>query len=94
MDEALKMKNVISATHGGIEMRVIKTPGPEYVGGPMRGHCYDGTGWVECSFWKHGEKAEESRCMLFGAPDGVPKYASEALRICDKLFGVYYDGEI
>lgn len=76
------------------KLRIFKSPGPEYVGGPMRGHCYDGTGWYECFFWKHAQNIEEHRCMLFGGPEGVLKYASQALRICDKIYGTKYEGEV
>lgn len=55
------------------------------------GHCYDGCGWFECSFWKHGE-GEPSRCMLFGGKDGVRKPASESLNICNKVYGITYTG--
>ena len=77
-------------------MKVIKTPGPEYPGGPMRGHCYDGTGWRKCEFWAgHGDVSEDnhegqSRCLLFG---GASKRDSEALRVCDKVYGIQYDDE-
>jgi hypothetical protein len=73
-------------------MKVVKSAGPEYTGGPLRGHCYDGSGWTECDFWDHSES--ESRCTLFGGTDGVFKIASESLRICDKVYGVTYDGEV
>lgn len=73
-------------------MRVIKSGGPEYVNGPLRGHCYDGMGLRMCEFW-HSANGE-SKCCLFGGKDGVLKVASESLRICDKVYGVNYDGEV
>lgn len=77
-------------------MKVIKTAGPDATG-KLEGHCYDGTGWVTCDFWHgHGTKNDgegESRCMLFGGKDGVQKVASHALKCCDKIYGVDYNGE-
>jgi hypothetical protein len=58
----------------------------------MRGHCYNGTGWQVCAFWAHSEAGDLNRCMLFGVPAGVDKVASEALVICDKVYGVDYEG--
>jgi hypothetical protein len=60
------------------EEKVIKTAG----------HCYDGCGWTECSFWVHGE--DGSCCKLFG---GAEKYASEALIVCNKIYGTNYEGK-
>jgi hypothetical protein len=68
---------------------VVKSPGLLYTGGPSIGHCYnDAEG--ECSFWKHD--GEKSYCMLFGGPEGVPKFASESLSICDTVYGLFYAG--
>jgi hypothetical protein len=72
---------------------VIKTSGPESPNGRLRGHCYDGTGWRECDFWEHNEDGSESVCTLFG-PGGVDKKGSEALRVCDKIYGIEYNGEV
>ena len=73
-------------------MKVVKSAGPD-ANGKLEGHCYDGTGWVTCDFWRHGVKDEESRCMLFGGKDGVQKIASHALKCCDEIYGVDYNGE-
>jgi hypothetical protein len=73
--------------------KIIKTASKS-VNGKPRGHCYDGTGWFECSFWHRTGVPEESRCMLFGGREGVKKYASESLRICDKIYGVDYNGDV
>jgi hypothetical protein len=60
------------------------------------GHCYDGTGWFLCDFWAGhlthiGANPEgNSRCLLFG---GAEKYASEALLICNKVYGSNYEGK-
>ena len=76
-------------------MRIRKSAGPE-TNDSMRGHCYDGPGWQVCDFWAgHGMKSASnpdgpSRCLLFG---GTEKHASEALRCCDKLYGLDYEGE-
>lgn len=76
--------------------RVRKTPGPEYPDGPARGFCYDGTGWFLCDFWAGHNQANEknpdgpSRCLLFG---GAQKQDAAALRCCDKIYGVHYDGD-
>jgi len=56
----------------------------------ISGHCYDGMGWVDCDFWVHDK--DESICMLFGK-DGVPKNKSESLIICNKIYGLDYDGD-
>ncbi len=72
--------------------KIIKTAGK--TAGKIIGHCYDGCGWNECSFWKRTGQPEESRCMLFGGTNGVGKHASEALRICDKIYGVDYTGDV
>jgi len=60
------------------------------------GHCYDGCGWFECSFWSRtGENDNrEHRCRLFGGVDGVKKSASKALVVCDKIYGTSYEGEV
>lgn len=68
-------------------MKIIKTSGPEYINGPVRGHCYDD--FNECAFW---QRQPESKCLFFGA-SGVKKQASEALRACDKIYGTDYNGE-
>lgn len=52
------------------------------------GHCYNGCGWLECDFWHKDDTG--SYCKLFG--DGVKKYTSEALHICDKIYGRDYEG--
>ncbi len=56
-------------------------------------HCYDGTGWFRCSFWVSDETTKESKCMLFGV-EGVKKHLSESLKICDKIYGKSYKGEV
>lgn len=68
------------------------------------GHCYDGCGWANCSFWSTGKelvfneakaKAEEvpfSRCMLFGGKNGVEKYTSESLQCCNAIYGYHFEG--
>ena len=61
-------------------MKIIKTSG----------HCYDGPGWADCEFWRYGEN--HSECTLFGE-NGVAKEASKALIICDKVYGLNYEGE-
>lgn len=78
-------------------MKIAKSAGPNNFG-TLEGHCYDGTGWVLCDFW-YGHKTKDnsngdgvSRCMLFGVKDGVPKEASHALKCCDKIYGVDYQG--
>lgn len=53
------------------------------------GHCYDGTGYPECSFWN----MKKSKCMLFGK-NGIHKNASKSLQICNKIYGNEYDGEV
>jgi len=72
--------------------KIVKTAGQ--LGGKVIGHCYDGAGWTECSFWKRTGRTDDNRCMLFGGPDGVRKYASEALHICDVIYGVDYTGVV
>jgi hypothetical protein len=59
-------------------------------------HCYDGTGWFTCPFWKliNTENQFESRCMLFGGSEGVKKNASESLVICNKVYGSHYEGAV
>ena len=63
------------------------------------GHCYDGMGLKLCGFWAGhnsnlGKNAEGApRCLLFGGPDGVVKDASKSLNICDKIYGVWYEGD-
>ena len=71
-------------------MKIVKTAGPDELGN-FEGHCYDGTGWIDCDFWEHCQG--NSRCMLFGGKDGVPKVASHALKCCDKVYGINYSGE-
>ena len=79
--------NPISRT---IVQKVIKTGG-----GDGCGHCYDGMGYNTCHFWgghgtEFGPNSEgESRCLLFG---GAKKDASQALRICDQIYGRHYEG--
>jgi len=77
-----------------MDQKIIKTSGPEYVHGPSRGFCYDGMGLNDCSFWQHGKNSPDgkSRCMLFGG--GIEKNGSESLRICDRIFGIDFTGEI
>jgi len=87
VEEALSKESVKAG--GNI---VIKTAGPESTSGSMRGHCYDGTGWVECDFWEHS--AQDSRCMLFGGESGISKRDSESLLICDKIYGTNYNGKV
>jgi hypothetical protein len=68
---------------------IIKSAGLLYTNGPSIGHCYnDADG--ECSFWKHD--GNDSRCMFFGGKDGVKKYTSESLVVCDKIYGLHYSG--
>lgn len=57
------------------------------------GHCYDGCGWRECIYWDRTGDPNESRCLLFGCPDGVKKYASESLHVCNTVYGLTYEGE-
>jgi hypothetical protein len=55
------------------------------------GHCYDGCGWNNCSFWEFTPNAPEShKCTLFGG--GVRKLASESLVACNKIYGESYEG--
>ena len=77
----------------GPDPTIVKTSGPD-PDGKFRGHCYDGTGWVECSFWEYDKETGKSRCMLFGGPDGVSKWKSKALRICDEVYGTDYTGDV
>lgn len=51
------------------------------------GHCYDGCGWNTCDFWWI-DKNDQSRCALFG---NAVKWKSEALKICDKMYGYHYE---
>ena len=61
-------------------------------------HCYDGCGWNLCDFWaghgSHMGKNPEgvSRCMLFGGPEGIEKFKSESLHICNKIYGSDREG--
>jgi len=65
-------------------VKVIKTSG----------HCYDGMGWTDCDFWKHGDSEEtSSKCTLFGI-NGVSKDASKSLILCDRIYGLDYEGEV
>lgn len=74
--------------------KIVKTPGP----GPdlyrLKGHCYDGTGLIECDFWEHNGSTGASRCTLFGGINGVHKLDSEALEVCDRIYGPYYVGPV
>ena len=61
------------------------------------GHCYDGCGWLMCDFWDtttpckdNPGKYATTKCKLFG---NTEKYASEALKICDKTYGCCYEGK-
>ena len=57
------------------------------------GHCYDGTGWCMCPFYK-AEDGCNSRCLLFGGLNGVNKNGSKALNVCDKVYGMNYEGNV
>lgn len=59
-------------------IRIIKT----------LGHCYDGCGWNCCDFW-WVDKNDVSRCLMFG---GCIKFKSNALNICNKMYGSNYEG--
>jgi len=54
------------------------------------GHCYDSCGWLVCDFWKVNDTG--SYCTFFGQQD-IKKYASEALRICNKIYTFNYEGQ-
>ena len=57
------------------------------------GHCYDDwKGRYECYFWGHN--VVDSVCTLFGGNEGVSKEGSIALKICDKIYGLDYEGEV
>jgi hypothetical protein len=70
-------------------LRICKSAGPDEFGRSV-GHCYDGAGANECSFWDRDE-AGGSVCRLFG--EGVGKEASRCLVACDKIYGVHYCGK-
>jgi len=65
------------------EPRIIKT----------MGHCYNGTGWEKCSFYKFSEVKKVGMCKLFGGVNGVEKNSSESLVLCNKLYGEHYEGK-
>lgn len=50
------------------------------------GHCYDGCGWIDCSYWKYTKN--KSSCTLFN----VDKFKSESLNICNNVYGKDYQG--
>ncbi len=67
------------------ELKIIKSGG----------HCYDGTGWNLCPFWEHNtDNPNNCYCKLFGGLKGVQKYTSESLVICNKIYGINYEGDI
>lgn len=53
------------------------------------GHCYDGMGYTLCSFYVFDEATKIAQCRLFGR---ALKESSEALLICDKIYGANYEG--
>jgi len=57
-------------------------------------HCYDGSGWKQCEFWKttllNKDGVHITQCSLF---DNAAKYASESLIICNKIYGETYEGK-
>lgn len=57
------------------------------------GHCWEGCGWFKCDFYNTDEMAENgemaAKCDLFG---GASKWSSQALFICDKIYGKNYQG--
>ena len=55
-------------------------------------HCYDAMGWNECTWWDYSAD-KNSLCLLFGRGLGVKKDASEALNICNKIYGPDYEGK-
>lgn len=58
------------------------------------GHCYDGCGWTNCDFWEFTPNVPSShKCKLFGGGEGVIKLASKSLVICDKIYGLHYEGD-
>jgi len=57
----------------------------------LHGHCYDGTGWNECSFWNR--QPDNHRCMLF-SKDGISKNASHSLVLCNRIYGETYEGDV
>lgn len=75
--------------------KIRKSNGPEWMGGPQRGYCHNGM-YDYCDFWAgNGQwnspiKDGPSRCLLFG---GAEKHNSTALRCCDKIYGMNYEGE-
>lgn len=70
--------------------KIVKSCGIKKDGSKC-GHCYDGTGWVICSFWS--KEKDESKCTLWGM-NGIKKEASQALFICDLTYGFDYEGDV
>ncbi len=71
-------------------------------GGDGCGHCCDGCGWTLCDFYDTSEMKDKdfqglpldvdvnkAKCILFG---GAYKHSSQALFICDKIYGSNYEG--
>lgn len=56
------------------------------------GHCYDGCGWVECSFWDRS--SIQGKCLLFGGIEGKGLDHSKSLPECDIIFGLNCEKDI
>lgn len=55
------------------------------------GHCADGCGWKFCDFYVTSVNSPTKfYCSLFGMAD---KESSNALNICNKIYGDTYDGK-
>jgi len=59
------------------------------------GYCTDGCQWQYCSFLFRYTNADisntTSHCKLFGDTE---IYGGKSLKICDKIYGSEYDGEV
>lgn len=53
------------------------------------GHCYDSCGWQECTF-RSKDANNKSFCNLFN----VNKKESKSLVICDRIYGLDYEGDV